>query len=333
MSDKAIARHAGLLKSRADLGCVRRCHGDLHLANIVLLDGAPVLFDALEFDESMATIDVLYDLAFLLMDLDHHNSAACANATLNHYLWLQRDTAAYAGLALLPVFMALRAGIRAMVRAQRAALSGEAAHGADQVATAYLSRARSYFRPDPLRLIMIGGLSGSGKSTLAARLAPLCGRAPGAVLLRSDLERKSLFGAQETERLPASCYTPEATARVYASLHEKARAALGAGHTVVADAVHARPDERTKIERIAAEAGASVVCLWLDAPAETLKARVAARTNDASDATPEIVERQTGYDLGPVAWTRIDASGTPDDTFQRARRILAPENTTTHGTP
>lgn len=318
LRDEAV-RLAPLLTRRAADGHVRRCHGDLHLGNIVLIDGAPVLFDALEFDEDMATIDTLYDLAFLLMDLDHGGQREAANTVLNRYLWRSRDVSDLEGLAALPLFMALRAAIRAMVRAQRARQAEPEPGGRpDAGVRAYLARASDLLAPSEPVLVLVGGLSGSGKSTLAARLAPRCGRAPGALHLRTDLERKSLFGAEELQRLPPAAYTREVTQRVYAAMLTKAETALRAGHSVIADAVHADLEERRQSAALAAATGARLVTLWLEAPPGVLLARVVSRVRDASDATPEIVTHQIGYDLGPLDWTRIDASRSPDDTFRNA---------------
>lgn len=315
---EGLTREAGavrdLLFRRARDGHVRRCHGDLHLANIVFLDGKPTLFDAIEFDETLATTDVLYDLAFLLMDLDHLGHRPSAHVILNRYIWARQEPADLEGLAALPVFLALRAAIRAMVGAQRARLTEQDSPNP----LAYLERAKRYLVQQRPVLVLVGGLSGSGKSTLAAAMAPQIGRAPGALHLRSDLERKSLFGAGELEQLPQSAYGHEATAQVYARMLEKAEAALRAGHSVVVDAVHADPSERKSIAAVARSTGANLCAFWLDAPASVLLARVGARKNDASDATPQVVERQLSYDVGPLEWTRIDASGPLEETLRTA---------------
>ncbi len=313
-----IAALAPLLDRRALSGCVRRCHGDLHLGNVVLISGVPMLFDALEFDEDLATVDVLYDLAFLLMDLDHRGHRATANAILNRYIWRRQDDADLEGLAALPAFMALRAAIRAMVGAQQAAMTSEGLGPA----RACLDRALAYLDDQPPDLVVTAGLSGSGKSTLAASLAPLLGRAPGALHLRSDLERKALFGAGEFERLPDTAYGADVTARVYARLLAKSEAALRAGHAVIADAVHAHPSERAEMAALAQRVGARFAAFWLDAPLPVLLRRVGARKNDASDATPQVVERQIAYDLGDLEWTLIDASGTPEETLRTAMSHL-----------
>ncbi|MDR3534233.1 MAG: phosphotransferase, partial [Rhodopila sp.] len=175
----ALEDRRAWLSERSASGYVRRCHGDLHMGNICLWQGMPVPFDALEFDEALATIDVSYDLAFLLMDLDRRVSRAAANRVMNRYVARTGDAGATAGF---PVFLSQRAMIRAHVLK---------AMKRDEVASALLSAARAYLAPaaSPL-VIAIGGLQGTGKSTLARALAPDLGAAPGALVLRSDEIRK-----------------------------------------------------------------------------------------------------------------------------------------------
>ncbi|OYX69127.1 MAG: aminoglycoside phosphotransferase [Rhizobiales bacterium 32-66-11] len=316
----ALEAVAPLLRARAAQGYVRRCHGDLHLRNIVLLEGAPVLFDAIEFNDDIAICDVLYDLAFLLMDLWERGLLGAANAVLNRYLWAG-PAEHYSGLAALPLFLSLRAAIRAKVQAaglahlpeeRQAAARGEIAH--------YFAQARAFLASAKPLLLAIGGLSGTGKSTLAAALAPGIGRAPGAVILRSDIERKRIAGVGETETLPPHAYTPEATQAVYARMRSRAALALAAGQAVIADAVHARPQERDAIAAVAETAGADFLGLWLDAPIGTLIARVEQRRGDASDATAEVVRRQADYDLGAMSWRRIAADAEAEG---KARAVLA----------
>ena len=320
-AEAQFARVRGLLAERAAAGHVRRCHGDLHMGNIVVLDGHPVPFDALEFDERLGTMDVLYDLAFLLMDLHHKGLRAQANIVLNRYLHAAGAEAHYDALALLPLFLGLRAGIRAMVAVQRAD-GAEKPDAALEEGRGYLEAANAHLAPPPALLVGVGGLSGSGKSTLAARLAPCIGPAPGAVHLRSDLIRKQFFDVDEFATLPESAYAPEVSETVYARLRDRANRALRAGHGVVVDAVHLHEHERSGTRALAEAAGADFAGLWLEAEPGVLIARVEARRGDASDADAAVVRGQLRAAPEVEDWLHVDASGSIDTTLRNAREAL-----------
>jgi uncharacterized protein len=320
-----LSRAEAVLEQRASRGCIRRCHGDLHLANIVLWHGQPLLYDAIEFDEKLATIDTLYDLAFLLMDLDWHRQRRAANLILNRYCWRSQDDVDLMGLQALPLFLGVRAGVRAMVGADRAAQESAAASLRSRArAQAYVHAAIGYLTPPAPQLIAVAGLSGSGKSTLAAALAPTLAPSPGAMHFRSDLERKTLFGVSETVRLPASAYASDVSGTVYEMLNRKAAIALAAGHSVVVDAVYARTEERRGIELVARACGRPFRGIWLKADAEQLIARVMARRNDASDATADVVRQQLSLDTHPVSppWTAIDSGHSMEETLAQAALLV-----------
>jgi aminoglycoside phosphotransferase family enzyme/predicted kinase len=309
-----LATLAPLLEARARGGCLRHCHGDLHLRNIVEIDGAPVLFDAIEFDDRLATIDVLYDLAFLLMDLGKRGLAAHANAVLNAYLEAEGGTGNLLGLTALPLFLAMRATIRAKVEMLRARMAaGSQAEAARDEARAYFSLAQEFLAPTAPRLVAVGGLSGTGKSAVSRAIAPRLGAFPGAVIVRSDVERKRLFGVAPEERLPARAYAPEVSDQVYAMSRKRAMLALLGGQAVIVDAVQAKPEEREALAGLAAKLGVAFRGLWLEAPAKLLRERVAARRGDVSDATPSVVDEQLGYDIGAQGFTVIDASRPLDE--------------------
>ncbi|MEQ8379421.1 bifunctional aminoglycoside phosphotransferase/ATP-binding protein [Parvibaculum sp.] len=327
-SKKLMETHAALMDARRDGGQVRHCHGDLHLGNVTVVDGHPVIFDCVEFNDHIARIDVFYDLAFLLMDLafraeTDERLAGHANRALNVYLdHVTRDDLALDGLALLPLFMATRAVVRAKVTAVQA--KDEEAKGK---ARAYLDFAAKLLEEKEPRLVAVGGLSGTGKSTLAKEVAARLGGAAGALHLRTDVIRKRLFGAGPLDRLPDEAYAPGAGEKVYEEMCRLAREALGGGTSVVMDAVFAREEERRAAADLAAEKGISLEGLWLDAPASVLEARVAEREkrgDDPSDAGVEVLRKQLSYDLGEMTWRSVDASGTPEQALERAMAALGP---------
>lgn len=305
--EAALAAAAPVMRARAEAGFVRRCHGDLHLGNIVLWEGRPTPFDALEFDEAFARIDMGYDLAFLLMDCDQRVSRTVANRVMNRYLARGGDMGL---LGPLPFWLSLRALIRAHCEA-RAGKSG----------AGYLATALAELQPVPPRLVAIGGLQGTGKTWLARQLAPALGRAPGALHLRSDEIRKRLAGLAPEDKLPRQTYTPEASARVYAEQLAMAETALRAGQAVVVDAAFLDAARRGELEALAKRLGVPFTGLWLTAPMAVLEARVAARRGDASDADLGVLHASARADPGPLGIWRILAAD--DDLVERAMTALA----------
>ncbi len=300
---QALARHADLLDRRASAGKVRRCHGDLHLRNICLLADVPRLFDCIEFNDQIATVDVLYDLAFLLMDLWHRGLPDFANLVANRYLDQADDED---GFVLLPFFMAVRAAVRAHV------LGTELAEGAGETATAAeaksdLQLAWSLLEDAPPRLIAIGGLSGAGKSTVAEALASKIGAPPGARIVESDRIRKAMYGAAAETPLPAKAYLPAVSATVYREMAWRSRLILAAGGSVVADSVFDRLPNRALIEAAASDSGVRFDGIWLAADPDVLWHRVAARKGSASDATVDVLAAQLDRVAGPVEWRVVEA--------------------------
>jgi uncharacterized protein len=305
------------LAHRAHDGFVRRAHGDLHLGNLCLWQGRPVPFDALEFDEAMATIDLGYDLAFLLMDLDQRVARSAANRVLNRYVARTGDAALTVGL---PPFLSLRAMVRAHVEAKR---------GNASVAMRYLAAAAAYLQPTPPVVVAVGGLPGTGKSTLARALAPELGDAPGALVLRSDEIRKRLHAVAPEERLPQSAYSDAASEAVFTELATLVREAAAGGHAVIADATFIDAGHRRTVEIAAREAGVAFVGLWLEAPLAELEARIAGRQRDASDATVAVLRAASETHPDAADWSPIEAVS-PGAALSQARdRILlmkAPES-------
>jgi len=322
VSLSALAGIRGLLEQRGRQGYVRRCHGDLHLANIVLIHRKPVLFDAIEFDPVIASVDVLYDLAFPLMDLIRYGRQAAANALLNRYLGLT-SSGNLDALAALPLFLSLRSAIRAHVLLARLGRNSHDSVDVMRSARTYFELARLTIAPPAPVLVAIGGLSGTGKSVLARAFAPSVLPQPGAVVLRSDVLRKQLFKVRETDRLPESAYRPEVTEEIYEILVQRAGRVLAQGHSVVVDAVFAHEAERAAVRDAARRQNVRFFGLFLIADLATRLSRVGRRERDASDATPGIAGLQESYNIGVVDWAVIDATGTPEQTLKQCESRIA----------
>lgn len=266
-----------LITRRRSAGKVRRTHGDLHLRNICLFEGEVIAFDAIEFDECLATTDVLYDLAFLVMDLRHVGLKVHANAAVNRY-WDESNEDEEA-LALLPFFMALRAAVRMSV-----ALEAGEAEAAEDYLRLGMGLLETHARP----VVAIGGLSGSGKSTLARALAPHMPGPAGARILRTDVLRKRLLDVAATSYAGAQAYTSAAREETYRHLIQKGLEAES-GASVILDATFQSAASR----RLALVAfGERLHRYWLCASRSTRLARVASRADDVSDADVAVAAKQ-----------------------------------------
>ena len=227
------------------------------------------------------------------------------------------------GLVALPLFLSLRAAIRAKVEAAGAErLEGEKRDETRSLARRYFDRAVQFLSYAPPRLVAIGGLSGVGKSALAGALAPEIGRAPGALWLRSDVERKAMFGVEETDRLPASAYSSDVTRNVYQRVIDKARIALRAGQAVSSTRPSRQP--RSAAPRPKRRGGNRVAFagLFLEAPLATRLERIGSRHRDASDADADVARRQTAEPLSEKGWAALPASGSLNDMTALARARL-----------
>ncbi|MCI4665848.1 MAG: AAA family ATPase [Neomegalonema sp.] len=280
-----LRANATLVEQRRSDGFVRRLHGDLHLGNIVALQTdeglRPTPFDAIEFSERIATVDTLYCLAFSAYDLAIRGRYDLANGLVSRYLAMTGD---YEGLALWPLFLSLRAAVRAMA----AAYSGD-----EEEALLRFALASRFLAPTPPRLIAFGGLSGSGKTTIARAVAPdpRFGGV-GAIHLSSDEFRKRMFGAAPEEKLPEKAYAPAVSARVHHRLFAAAEQALAAGASVVVDATFTDVRARTMLDETAQDAKARLDAFWLSAPVMVRTARIEQRCGDASDISPALAARQ-----------------------------------------
>ena len=314
--------HLGdLLDERQTAGFVKECHGDLHLRNIFLANGRASIFDGIEFNKTFSIIDVFYDLAFLLMDLDRRDLRRLASIVLNRYMDAAWDTE---GLRLMPLFLSMRASARAHVAAVGVAGATEA-DVADRLrveSVEYHDMAFRYLDVAKPQLVAVGGLSGSGKSRMGRELASFVGAAPGARIVRTDVIRKRLAGVDPLTKLGPDGYTPEMSERTYAAFYDETRKALETGQSVIADAVFSKPEERAVIADVARDMDVPFNGLWLEAPREIMEFRVTKRRRNVSDADAGVVRRQLDYDLGEITWDRIDSSGPRTRTLEKGLNIL-----------
>ena len=229
-----------------------------------------------------------------------------------------------AGHALLPFYQSVRAAVRAHVA--RAAVVQQHDHKKDAELAAggrrYLDAALALLAPASPRLVAIGGWSGTGKSTVAQALAPRFAPVPGARVLRTDVIRKRIAGVAPETRLPPSAYDVATNEKVYRALYEEARAVLASGFTAIADAAFLKEEERDAIADVARGAGVPFTGLWLDAAPETLRARIAARRGDASDADIAVLDGQIARGIGTIGWERLDTGGVVADITATARRFI-----------
>ena len=287
---------APVFRQRLQSGRVRECHGDLHLANLVLIDGQPQLFDAIEFNPALRWIDCVADIAFLAMDLEARGRADLAWRFLNAWLEHQGD---YAGLQVLPYYRVYRALVRARVAGMRLT-QVEGRVGGDEHAASlrelqrYLALALRFTAPPAVELWLAHGFSGAGKSTQSQALIA----ERGVVRVRADVERKRLFGLApqaSSAAVPGGIYTAEASQRTHEALAQAARCALDAGFTVLVDATFLNPAMRQRFMALAAQAQVRCRILSFEAPLAVLRERVRSRQlagGDASEASVQVLESQ-----------------------------------------
>ncbi|NTU58382.1 MAG: AAA family ATPase [Chlorobiaceae bacterium] len=281
-------------------GMIRECHGDMHTGNMVIREGKIMIFDCIEFNPELSVIDVISDTAFLFMDLQHSAQTRLAWRFLNAYLSESGD---YHGLRLLGFYCAYRALVRAKVTSIRYAQESDEKRKAETLDEhhSYLQLALDYARPRSPMLLITHGLSGSGKSTLSSALADL----GGFVHIRSDVERKRLFGIDSMERSAdrgLDIYSAETTQQTYHALIEAASSALAGGYTVIVDATFLKKSRRTTFIVMAEAMRCECRILCFHAPPEELRKRIVARNEeglDASEADLRVLEMQMGSNEPP----------------------------------
>jgi hypothetical protein len=290
--DSEWRKQTGIMQLRKHQGHVRECHGDLHLGNMTLINGKVTLFDCIEFNPLLRWVDVISEVAFLFIDLLHFGYDRFAYRFLNRYLQYTGD---YQGLTLLRYYLVYRALVRAKVSLLRMAQQQDDQAAAEQALseyTAFADLAERFTLRRQTALIITHGYSGSGKSTFAAQLAEKI----GAFQIRSDIERKRLFGYRALVKtgcdIDAGLYTQEASLKTYQQLKELAKAVLDAGFPVIIDATFLKTEQRAPFRQLAADYGVPFRIITFQASDQELYRRLKQRQDDASEATVVVLRHQ-----------------------------------------
>ncbi len=287
-TDNFFVGRSQLFKSRIESNKVRECHGDLHLRNICLWDDKILLFDCIEFNEPFRFVDVMYDVAFTVMDLQARQRPDLGNAFLNTYA---EQTGDWEGLQVLPLYLSRQAYVRAKVTSfllDDPGIPEAAKVEAAAIASSYYKLAWEYTKPRKGKLILMSGLSGAGKSTTARLLA----RKLDAIHLRSDAVRKHLGNIPLAERGSKELYTPEMTQKTYDRLLQLGVMLANQGFTVILDAKYDRAALRTNAIDLADFQQLQLQIMHCTAPVEVLRDRLSARQGDIADATADLLESQ-----------------------------------------
>jgi len=306
-SRETYTRLEPIFRQRKSSGFIRECHGDTHLANMAWFDGAPLLFDCIEFNESLRWIDPISDVAFLAMDLDDRGESALGWRFLNRYL---QECGDYPGMTLLNFYKVYRAMVRVKVtclRLSQSDLSAAERNNDLELLQSYLQLATGYMTPKPPRLIITHGLSGSGKTSFVNQLAPLC----NGICLHSDLERKRLYQLAPTENsyspITGGIYSPAASIKTYSRLRELADILLKAGIPTLIDATFIKQSSRKQIYQLALERHVPLVILDFPLAEEKLRQRIKQRirqTEQISEATEDVLNDQLTHQEPLIATER-----------------------------
>ncbi|MEH6456554.1 MAG: AAA family ATPase [Cocleimonas sp.] len=289
---KEFTKLESVFQQRKRDGFVRECHGDMHLRNLAWINDKPVAFDCIEFNPDLRWIDVISEIAFLIMDLQDREQQHLANRFLNKYLEITGD---YRGLKVLPFYLCYRAMVRAKVDALRIGQlnqDSEIIQDEFKAFESYFHLAISYTKSPKPALIIMRGLSASGKSTVSQQLL----EKTGAIRLRSDVERKRMFGREIGDKVASDIdkgiYTADASEQTYAKLLELASKIITSGFSVIIDAAFLQHQQRISFQNLASHLVIPYTIIEVTAPIKVLQQRIIARKNDASDADLSVLNNQ-----------------------------------------
>ena len=319
-----LDKQAPLIHFRQKCGRVRKCHGDLLLSNIAYEKKEFLLFSPVEYDDTLECIDTLYDLSYLLMDMESKGLRRLTNILFNHYMAYTNDIEGY---PLLPLYQSIRAAFRSSVFARLSnLLTGPEQQKAVEYAKKYFDLAVHFLSEHHPILIACGGLSGSGKSRVAREIGWMIDPAPGAVILRDDVIKKQITGLAPHQQFNKVNDTPIFEKLVYDVLREQAKVALKVGSCVIIDALFYNPVERRAVEKLALQMNVPFIGFWMDAPLEVRAARVKNRKRNPSDVREvRELESQLNLKTGRIHWHKIMTDGSREETIQKVLHILKEE--------
>ncbi|VAX21737.1 FIG00496272: hypothetical protein [hydrothermal vent metagenome] len=301
ITEKEFSLRVDDFENRRDNGFIREVHGDMHTGNMAFIDGKIIMFDRIEFNEPFRWIDVMSDTAFLVMDLMDRGYSGLSRKFLDSYLSASGD---YEGISVLRFYLSYRAMVRAkvaLIRGGQVDCDTQEDEALKREFEQYLAMAERYMKPAKPILIITHGVAGCGKSTFAKLLI----EETGAIVLRSDIERKRMFGMgsdeKRAEEIEEGLYAPEAIRKTYSRLETLAGFIISAGFPVIVDATFLKHSWRDRFKHIAQERGVPFMILDIQAPKAVLRNRVAKREFeglDASDASLMVLEKQLMMDDG-----------------------------------
>ena len=291
-SETAASDLQAVFKQRKQYGYIRECHGDLHLRNMAWVNDKPLLFDCIEFDDNLIWIDVISEVAFLYMDLHKNECQQLAFRFLNHYLELTGD---YVGVTVLPFYLSYRALVRAKIASIQAEQLGQYSERqaeAEKTFQQYLLLAENYTKKTSPQLIITHGFSACGKTTISQKLLEQM----GVIRIRSDVERKRLFGMQTEKNASAdigkAIYNSKSNKKTYDKLLELAGVILDSGFSVIVDATFLEFSQRKRFQNLASVKRVPYIILDITAQVSSLRQRIEQREKGASDATRAVLEYQ-----------------------------------------
>ncbi|NJR51524.1 MAG: AAA family ATPase [Leptolyngbyaceae cyanobacterium CSU_1_3] len=287
-TDRLFAEQQALFESRVQNRWIRECHGDVHLRNICFWKNKILLFDCIEFNEPFRFVDVMFDIAYIIMDLDARNRPDLSNLFLNAYI---EQTGDWEGLQVLPLYLSRQSYVRAKVTSfllDDPSIPEAVKQEAMETAKRYYTLAWEYTQHKSGRLVVMAGLSGSGKSTVARRLA----RQTGAIQIRSDAVRKHLGGVGLDETGGSALYSRDMTQKTYDRLLQLGITLASQGYTVILDAKYDRETLRLPVIAAAESQQIAIEILHCEAPLPVLRDRLQQRQGDISDATADLLDQQ-----------------------------------------